>query len=39
MAYILLGLGLSRLDWSRSRSLWRLAAVGALCAVVGYGGG
>ena len=39
MAYIFLGLGLSRLDWSRSRSLWRLAAVGALCDVVGYGGG
>ena len=39
MAYIFLGLGLSRLDWSRSRNLWRLAAVGVLCAVVGYGGG
>ena len=39
MAYIFLGLGLSRLDWSRSRNLWRLAAVGALCAVIGYGAG
>ena len=39
MAYIFLGLGLSRLDWSRSRNLWRLAAVGVLCAVVDYGGG
>ena len=39
MAYIFLGLGLSRLDWSRPRNLWRLAAVGALCAVVGYGAG
>lgn len=39
MAYICLGLGLSRLDWSRSANLWRLAGVGALCAGLGYAGG
>ncbi|MDO4242410.1 MAG: DUF418 domain-containing protein [Actinomyces sp.] len=39
MAFIFLGLGLSRLDWSRARNLWRLVAVGALCAVLGYAGG
>ncbi|MDO5063824.1 MAG: heparan-alpha-glucosaminide N-acetyltransferase domain-containing protein [Actinomyces bowdenii] len=38
MAYILLGLGLSRLDWGRSAQLWRLAGAGALCALLGYGG-
>lgn len=38
MAYIFLGLGLSRLDWGRSANLWRLAGAGALCAVLGYGG-
>lgn len=38
MAYILLGLGLSRLEWDRSSRLWRLAGAGALCAVLGYGG-
>ena len=38
MAYIFLGLGLSRLEWGRSASLWRLAGAGALCAVLGYGG-
>ncbi|CAM2802948.1 heparan-alpha-glucosaminide N-acetyltransferase domain-containing protein [Actinomyces slackii] len=37
MAYIFLGLGLSRIDWQPAR-LWRLAAAGALCAVLGYGG-
>lgn len=39
MAYIYLGLGLSRLDWSRSAHLWRLAGAGALCAGLGYAGG
>lgn len=39
MAYIYLGLGLSRLDWSRRANLWRLAGAGALCAVLGYAGG
>ena len=39
MAYIYLGLGLSRLDWSRSANLWCLAGVGALCAGLGYAGG
>ena len=39
MAYIYLGLGLSRLDWSRSANLWRLAGAGALCAGLGYAGG
>ncbi|MBO3724805.1 DUF1624 domain-containing protein [Actinomyces bowdenii] len=38
MAYIFLGLGLSRLDWARSAHLWRLAGAGALCAILGYGG-
>lgn len=39
MGFIFLGLGLSRLDWSRARNLWRLVAVGVLCGTVGYGGG
>lgn len=39
MAYIYLGLGLSRLDWSRSADLWRLAGAGALCAGLGCAGG
>lgn len=39
MGFIFLGLGLSRLDWSRARNLWRLVAVGVVCGTVGYGGG
>ena len=39
MGFIFLGLGLSRLDWSRVRNLWRLVAVGVVCGIVGYGGG
>ncbi|WP_127841628.1 heparan-alpha-glucosaminide N-acetyltransferase domain-containing protein [Actinomyces wuliandei] len=39
MAFIFLGLGLSRLDWSRGANLRRLAGAGLLCAVIGYGSG
>ncbi|RJF41431.1 DUF418 domain-containing protein [Actinomyces sp. 2119] len=39
MAFIFLGLGLSRLDWSRTVNLRRLAGAGLLCAVIGYGSG
>ena len=39
MAFILLGLGLSRLNWSTWQQMTRLVGVGLVCAVIGYGGG
>ncbi|MDO5496192.1 MAG: hypothetical protein Q4G64_10785, partial [bacterium] len=38
MAFIFLGMGLSRLDWSDARRAGVLFAVGALCALIGYVG-
>lgn len=38
MAYIFLGLALSRMELTRG-PLWRAVAVGALCAALGYTGG
>ncbi|WP_159626057.1 heparan-alpha-glucosaminide N-acetyltransferase domain-containing protein [Actinomyces sp. zg296] len=38
MSFIFLGMGLARMGISGTRRLVRLAAIGALCAVLGYGG-
>ena len=38
MSFILLGIGLARMGISGARRLARLAAIGALCTVLGYGG-
>ena len=38
MAFIFLGLGLSRLGWSTARQALRLGVAGAACMVLGYGG-